>query len=327
MEFFAKVFRFLTGYVTVTIEGLFLEEFTNLCSINFIPFWNVKRYGNAKMVGRTTIKGFKQMRFQAKKCGCRISIGKKRGTPFFLHRYRKRKIFIIGFLIFLICIKVASMFVCGISISGNETIGDEDILRCLEELGVKKWVLKDSLDVRELANLFMIKRDDITWVGISVDGIKVNVEIVEKDKVPDKIDEDMACNIVAAKPALIVSMDTYQGTPMVKAGDIVDRGTLLVNGIMEMKQFPERTREVHSLASIKGKVWYERVRSLKLSEVRDNKEVEEFAYKLAYRNIMDEMPLDAEIINIFKDITYTDDKVIVTVTVESIEEIGIKAKR
>ena len=39
MEFFTKVWKFLNGYVTVTVEGFFLEKFTNLCAINFIPFY------------------------------------------------------------------------------------------------------------------------------------------------------------------------------------------------------------------------------------------------------------------------------------------------
>lgn len=327
MRFFAKIWRFLNGYVTVTVEGFFLEKFTNLCAINNLPFWNVKRYGNAKMVGRTTIKGFKQMRAQAKKCGCRISIGKKRGTPFFLHRYRKRKIFIVGFLIFLICIKVASLFVWSVNITGNENISTEKIVSILEELGIKRWALKSSLDVRELADLFMIKSEGISWVGINIDGIRVNVEVVEKAKVPEKIDKDTPCDIVALKPALIVSIDTYQGTPMVKPGDIVDSNATLVFGIIEMKQFPEKSEEVHALASVKGRVWYEKTRSLRLTDCRSNEQLEEFAYNLAYQNIIDEMPENSEIINISKNVTYNLEKVIVTVVLESIEEIGIEVKR
>jgi len=327
MGFFAKIWRFLNGYVTVTVEGFFLEKFTNLCAINSIPFWNVKRYGNAKMVGRTSIKGFKQMRFQARKCGCRVNIGKKRGTPFFLHRYRKRKIFIIGFLIFLVCIRVASMFVWSVKVTGNENISSKEILGILEELGVKRWVLKESLNVRELAERFMIMSEEISWVGIDVEGVRVNVEVVEKAKVPNKIDKDTPCDIIASKPALIISMDTYQGTPMVSVGEVVDGGSILVVGVMEMKQFPDKTEEVHSLASIKGKVWYEKTRSLKRSSLRADSEVEKFAYKLAYENIMNELPNGAEVISISNSASYTEDMIFVTVVVESIEEIGVYRER
>ena len=59
------------------------------------------------------------------------------------------------------------------------------------------------------------------WKQIEIDGIKVNVKVVEKPKVPDKINEDIACNIISSKPGLIVSIDTYQGTPKVKPGDVV----------------------------------------------------------------------------------------------------------
>jgi similar to stage IV sporulation protein len=327
MDFFTKIWKFFNGYVTVTVEGFFLEKFTNLCAINSIPFWNIVRYGNAKMVGRTTIKGFREMRLQVRKCGCRVRLGKKRGTPFFLNRYKKRKIFVAGFVLFFALIRVAGMFVWNINITGNDNISTKDILFALESIGIKKWVLKDKLEVRELANMFMTKRDDISWVGIDVDGINVNVEVVEKPKVPDRVEKDIPCDIISSKPALIVEMDTYQGKPMVSVGDIVDGGTVLVAGVMEMTQFPEKTEYVHALANIKGKVWYERSRGLKLSNLRDNKELEKFAYNLAYQNIKEIMASDAEILNISKNITYTSEKIIVTVTVECIENIGIERKK
>lgn len=323
MDFFTKIWKFLRGYVTVTVEGVFLEKFTNLCGVNGIPFWNIKRYGNAKMVGRTTIHGFKEMRHIAGKCGCLISISRKRGIPFFFFRYKKRKIFVLGFLLFVVGIKVSSMFVWSIDVCGNERIDSVSVLRTLEELGVKKGVLKDEISVRELANLFMVKRDDVSWVGIDIDGIRLKVKIVEKPNLPDKIDEEIVCDIVASKPALIVSIDTYQGKPMVSVGDIVDKGAMLVEGVVEMTQFPDKTQRVHALASIKGKVWYEKSRGVKISELRSNEGVEEIAYKLAYSNIMDDMPKEnVEILNTSKSITYTDEEIIVTVTIESLEEIG-----
>ena len=327
MLLFTKVWKFLLGYVNVTVEGFFLEKFTNLCAINAIPFWNIKRYGNAKMVGRTSISGFKKMRIQAKKCGCRVNLGKRHGAPFFMHRYRKRKFFVLGFILFVVCIRVAGMFIWSIDVLGNETVDKSEILATLEELGVKKWVLASSIDVRDVANLFVAKRDDINWVGVDIDGIRLRIEVVEKQVVPKRIDKDTPCDIIASKPALIVSMDTYQGKPMVEVGEIVDGGTKLVLGIMEMKQFPEKTQSVHALASVKGKVWYERSRALKLSPLRANNELEMFAYNLAYKNIVDEMPRNAEIINVSKSVAYTNEKVIVTVTVESIEEIGVEVSR
>jgi len=321
---FIKIFRFLTGYVLVTVEGFFLEKFTNLCAINNLPFWDIRRFGNAKLVGRTTISGFKRMRHEAKKCGCRIYLCKKRGTPFFLHRYRKRKVFVIGVILFFVCIKLAGLFVWNVEVIGNEFIESREILSELEMLGVKKWVLKSRLDVNKLSNQLMIKRDDLSWVGIEIDGIKVNIKVVEKPKIPDKIDEDMVCNIISSKAGLIVSIDTYQGTPKVKPGDVVDKGTLLVEGIVEMKQFPEKTELVHSLANIKAKVWYEETKSFKFSKLRQNSEMEEFAYKLAYQSVMKNIFPDTEIINVSKSVSYSADKVWVTVTVETLEDIGVK---
>lgn len=321
---FTRIFRFLTGYVTITVHGFFLEKFTNLCVVNNLPFWDIKRYGNAKLVGRTTIRGFKQMRFQAKKCGCRVSLGRKRGTPFFLHRYRKRKIFVVGIVLFFICIKVTGLFVLDISVTGNEKVSKKEILAQMEELGLRRFVMANKVDSSKLANQFMVMRDDLRWVGIDVDGIRVNIKVVEKEEVPEKVDENIRCNIVSKKPGLIVSIDTYQGTPVVKAGDVVDKGNILVSGIIEMKQFPEKTQFVHALADIKAKVWYEETKSFNFSKLRPKEEMEEFAYKLAHQTAMKNIKEDTQIINTSKSVSYAEDKVIVTVTIEAIEDIGIK---
>lgn len=320
---FTKGGKFFKGYVTVLVEGIFLEKFTNLCAINCLPFWSVKRYGLAKMVGRTTILGYKRMRHIARKCGCRVKINKRRGVPFFLHRYRKRKVFIVGVVLFFVLIKVNSFFVWDVEVVGNESDISGEIVSQVEELGVKRGVLKSKIDVNELSRKLMVKRDDLSWAGIELDGMKLKVKVVEKAKVPNRIDESMVCDIVASKPGLIVGINTLQGTQIVEINSIVDTGDVLVSGVVPMEQFPEKTQFVHSLAEIEARVWYEGSKTLSLSECRPNEEIKGFAYNIAYDKVIREIPDGVKITNVSKDVRLDGDKVTVSVIVETLEDIGV----
>lgn len=321
---FAKTGKFFRGYVTIQVEGIFLEKFTNLCAVNCLPFWNIKRYGIAKMMGRTTVNGYKKMKHISKKCGCRIKINKKRGVPFFIHRYRKRKIFLAGALLFFLLIKLNGLFIWNIEIIGVESDISKDILTELNDFGIKSGIKKSDIDVNDVSSKLMVKRSDLSWVGVEIDGMRLKVKVVEKVKVPDRINENAICNIVASKPGMIVSINTLQGTQIVENNAIVDKGDVLVLGVIEMEQFPEKTKYVHSLAEIEARVWYEKTKKLRLSDIRSKEEIEEYAYNIAYNKIMKEIPKDAKILDVRRNVTYINNDVMVDVIVETLEDIGIK---
>lgn len=321
---FIKTGKFFRGYITIQVEGIFLEKFTNLCAVNCLPFWNVKRYGIAKMIGRTTVDSYKKMKHISKKCGCRIKICKKRGVPFFIHRYRKRKIFIIGALLFLTLIKLNGLFIWNIEVVGNESDITNDIISQINELGVKRGVMKKNVDIESIPSQIMIKRSDLSWVGAEIDGMKLKVKVVEKAKVPKRIDENEKCNIIASKPGMIVSINTLKGTQMVENNSIVDKGDVLVLGLVEMDQFPEKSQYVHALAEIEARVWYERSKTLKLSTIRNTEEIISYAYNIAYDKISRELPKDAKIMNVTRNVKENVESVTVSVIVETLEDIGVK---
>lgn len=312
--------------MTVVVEGFFIEKFTNLCAINDLPIWGLKRYGTTKLVCRTTIKGYKRMRHQAKKCGCRVRLERRRGTPFLVFKYRKRKVFLLGILLFLCIVKGITAFIWSVEvIKDGVAFEDKLMVAQLEELGVGFGTLKSKLNLRKLANDVLIKREDLSWVGFDVSGLKLRVKVVEKVKIPERNEENLACDIIARKDCLIETVNVYQGTAVVKPGDVVQAGQVLVSSVVEMKNFPEKTESVYSMAEIKGRMWYERSKTLKLSEKFENSFIEGFAYDIAYDKIIRELSEYAEIKDVQKKVKYNEDNTVtVSVTVETLEEAGIE---
>ena len=68
---------------------------------------------------------------------------------------------------------------------------------------------------------------------------------------PDIIKEEEYCNIVATKDAMIVKINAQNGTAVVKEGDIVTKGTVLIQGWLE-GQFTG-IRYVHANGEVQAK--------------------------------------------------------------------------
>lgn len=325
--FIKKHINKVTGYVVVIVEGFFLEKFTNLCANNNIIFWNLSRVGNSKMRIETNIKDFKKMRKQAKKCGCRISLLEKRGLPFLLFRYRKRKWFAAGVAFFFIIVWVLSSIIWTIDIQGNKLIDASLIMLDLEEIGLKRGTFKKSIDKVGLAYKMMLKRDDISFIGIDIEGTKAKVKIVEKVKVPDAIPKNEPCDIIANKTGMILRMEVLSGEKLVKIGDTISKGQLLVSGKVEMKNFPEKTEEVHAMAKIMARIWYEENERLTVLEEVGFDKCQLFAYRIAYDKINRKVPDGIEIVDEKTTYSYGDGYVEVNIIVETIEDIALQVKR
>lgn len=245
---------YLIGYVRVVIEGYYIERFINICTNNKITIWNLKRDKNIKLELNTSLKDFKEVVKAAKKTKCKIKIKSKRGIPFIVHKYRKRKIFAFLLLIIVGLILFSSNFVWNIEIKEENGIPLENIMEDLEENGLKIGEWKQKINTKELINKIRLKRKDIAWMGIELKGTNVIVKIVKADEKPNIIDENEFCNIVSDKTGIITKINAQNGTINVKVGDTVSVGTTLINGWLEGKY--TGIRYVHAKGQIQAKVWH-----------------------------------------------------------------------
>ena len=117
---FVKILlKYILGYVRISVEGYYIERFINICTKNKIIIWNIKKEKNAKIYLNIGINDFKEITKIAKKAKCKVKIIKKKGLPFLLHRYKKRKIFFCFLLLVVILIGISSNFVWNIDIQAE----------------------------------------------------------------------------------------------------------------------------------------------------------------------------------------------------------------
>ena len=243
--------RLILGYVRIKIEGYYIEKFINMCAAKKILIWNLKKKNSVNLHLNIGVKDYKKLKEICRKTNCKVKIQKKKGLPFILHRYKKRKIFAILLIIITIVIYASSRFVWNIQIEIEENQELENIEQDINSLGIRKGMRKDKIDTNKVITEIRLKRNDISWMGIDIKGTNVIVKIVKADKKPEIIDKNEYCNIIASKSGVIEKIFAQNGTAVVKVGDTVQKGDMLIAGYMEGKYTD--TRYVHSLRRSTGK--------------------------------------------------------------------------
>ena len=261
-----KLLEYVTGYVDIVIEGYYIEQFINICNTRQINLWNIKKENSIKVFASIYIKDFKKLKQICKKTKCKIKIQSKKGLPFVVKKYKKRKFFFIFLLLIILTIILLSNFIWNIEIEGDIDIPKEEILELAKSEGLDIGKHKGTVDTKAIINKIRLERDDISWVGIEIDGTNAIIKLVKADEKPEIINDDEYCNIVADKNAMILKVSAQNGTPLVKEGDIVTNGDVIVAGWMEGKYTGKQY--VHAQAEIQAKVWYTTTERVYLKETK-----------------------------------------------------------
>lgn len=250
-----NMWSYLKGYVNIRIDGLSIEKFINMAISRKIWLKNVRRLSNTSMLATVSIRGFFAIRPIARKLKLKISIVDKNGYPFLLGKVKKRKAFVFGIIFCFAFVIYVSSFVWVIDIHGNERVSTKVIEQVLARYGVKPGTFKYNINPSEIERKLLIDIDDLAWAGVAIQGTRISVSVVEKKKPPAVKEDKGPSNIVASKDAIIDRIITFEGDPVVKDGETVRAGQVLVTGIIQREGAP--TRYVHSSAIIDARTWYE----------------------------------------------------------------------
>lgn len=233
-----RLLKYLRGYVKVRLEGYSPERLLNLCNANNILLWDVENQGNAYEM-YVSIKDYKKLRPFVRKTRTKIILLEKHGLPFFLYRFRKRKMFFTGLILCIAAIYVLSLFVWNIHFEGNISQTNEELLQYLESLDVRHGTLKSRIFCEDIETKLRTKYPNMLWVSAEMRGTRVIIQIKENtdEDIISKIEikDTEPVSIVTETAGVVESMIVRQGTPMVSVGDEVLDGQILVEGYYEIK--------------------------------------------------------------------------------------------
>lgn len=234
---------------------------------------------------KVSLRGFRLMRPAAKKSSCRVHIQKKCGLPFCLHRLKKRKGFKVGLLLFAALLILSTSIIWDIKIICNQPEMIPQVLNVLEVESIGRGSFKMGLDPKKIASQIALEVEGLAWVGVEVKGVMLCVTIKDSIAAPVLIKNNESFNIIAQRDGFITQMDVYAGNALVKEGDTVKKGQVLVSGRLQSKNPEFGTRDVHALGKVVARTWYES--SLPVSMVYTQRLKTQKTYDTVYLRFLD----------------------------------------
>lgn len=231
--FSLRLTRWLMGYVRFSLTGGSPERFLNYCARSGINLWNIQAgvtRGACVSAGR-----YRDLRSHARRAGVKLKILDRHGFFFATKEIRMRKGLLAGAVLFMMIIGLMSTRVWSIEVKGNKTIPTEQIQAELVNLGIVSGTPKSKVEPREIQQKLMLKFPQIGWMSFNTRGCAAEIQLKEKVDKPEiaESQNEKIYNVKAAESGQILSIDLYKGTPMVKEGDAVVKGQLLISGIVE----------------------------------------------------------------------------------------------
>lgn len=227
--------RWLTGWVEFSIQGKKkgqAERFLTLSARSGFCFWGMEPEGEGFRC-RVRAVEYPELRSGARWCGVRLRVLRRRGLPFWQQKLCRRKGLALGGAVFCLLLWFLSGRFWIITVSGNEELPQNLLLSAAQEEGLFSGVARDSIDEKVLAAALMERFPEIGWVSVNTRNCQAEICLEEGVPKPEDQSGETPANILAAADGQILSIDAFDGVAMVKAGDTVVEGQVLISGIRE----------------------------------------------------------------------------------------------
>jgi similar to stage IV sporulation protein len=228
-----NLMKFIRGYLKIRVYGFSPERFINLCSNRNILIWGLENQNNQYEM-YLSVRDFKKLKPILKKTNTKLKITERHGLPFFLYKYRKRKMFFGGIILFSIILYILSLFVWDINIDGNYSRTDDVILDFLSQNEIYHGMLKNQISCEEIEQMLRSEYDDIIWASAQIKGTRLLIQVQENTDMGTIMENTTPSDIIASKDCIITSIITRKGTPMVSKGSVVKKGDILVSGRVDV---------------------------------------------------------------------------------------------
>ncbi|NCA68273.1 MAG: hypothetical protein EOM87_09460, partial [Clostridia bacterium] len=225
-------YRFLnkiTGWYLVKVPEKQGAQLLNALNSDKVLFWGAKNkdeYMYVRLSAFSCGHGLKA----AEKANIDIMIEKAVGLPFIIYKYRKRHGLAVGTAIGLILMLISTLHVWKIDVTGNKEIPDKVILTALADAGIDIGTYIPTIQPSSARTSLILNLTDLSSASVNIKGNHITVEVIERKRPPQFVDYSGFYNVIASHDGYIMSMEAYSGKPVVKKGDVVVKGQLLIAG-------------------------------------------------------------------------------------------------
>lgn len=253
-----KFWQYVKGYKEVKAYTKKSEKLFNLLTLNKVYIWDVGQVDEKCVKFKILQKDTEKLIKVSESLNIPIENVKIYGSTKIKELIKKRKVFVLGCFCCLFILFSLSFFLWEIELYGLQTIKKEAVYSSLEELGIKEGKFIYNLDLDRIEKGILKNYPNITYINIEIKGTKAKA-LIKENQAPIKIyEKNQPIDLVAKEDGIILEITPYCGTPLVKAGEKVKKGQVLIASLVEYEKVGKKEKYyVHAMGKIitEKKLW------------------------------------------------------------------------
>jgi similar to stage IV sporulation protein len=245
----------LRGAVTVTVSGAFPEGLLNRCASSGVEILDCQSVDDYTL--RLTVPSRRLERLRAIAQASMCTISDEQFSPSVkCRRHLKRRIVPVALLAVLALLLLWSKaYIWEIEVVGNETVPTGEILDVLQSCGVGIGSFWPDFTSDNIRSRVLVELPQLSWMTVNVHGSRAQVIVRERVEKPEMIDNDAPFDIFAKKDGFILNVQALAGDALVKPGQAVLKGEMLISGAMH--DITGGVRTVHAYGDVTAMTYYE----------------------------------------------------------------------
>ena len=211
-----------------TLTGLNLERFLNTLQKEGIALVSARRVDRRTLRCICRSADLEAIAVIAHEKGWRMEKAAPVGLGARLRRWLSRPGLMVGALLAAVLLAVAMRFVWVIHIVDAGPY-QADIAAYLAEEGYRPGMSRQHTDAATLSLLLQRRYPQVAWFRVYVNNVTLVVECTQGVPAPE-LPEAEPCDLIAARDGVVESVQVYGGTALVRPGDLVREGQVLICG-------------------------------------------------------------------------------------------------
>ncbi len=211
------------------------ERAVNMAVSRGIPLWQLKETEKGVWQVETSIEGIRPLFRLARQNRCRLKIIGKKGPAFLLAKMKRRRSFVVGGLLFILLLFGVSRFIWFVDIQCDDPQLNLAAREIAGAYGLTPGSLRSAVHQDEVRDGLYRSLPGVSWVGIEMRGSRLILTVVEKK---NQTDPSMVGrgDLVAANDGVVKEILVLQGTALVRPGETVYKGQVLIAGYQALTQ-------------------------------------------------------------------------------------------
>ena len=242
-----RIDHWLLGCCDFCVKEADTAAFLNVCRAWAIPY-EYQRHEDGAWHFRCRARAYAALERQLAAVDVDAHLVRRSGLPALLVRHRRRVGVLVGALVAAVVCYLASAVVWDVRIESEGGVDAVSLEETLRECGLSVGTLLPSLDTDEVESRLLTTSRDVAWVSVNIKGTVAYVQVRPLLRPEAVGSAGETVNLVAAQDGVVESVRLMAGNVVVKPGDIVRKGQLLISGVRDIRE------DGYSLTEARGEV-------------------------------------------------------------------------